>query len=277
MRWYIPSFHGDFRFEGDKQLSQLTVEKPTPGEVEAIERWGKRALKLGWVTQKRLDDFIAAAAAGETTKNADEQLAIDAPLSTAAAPMAKILGFGKVGLITALAFESGKVKMTEVLEKTDLPKWMEKLTEAAKAAGDAARAAVTVSRPRLSCPECSGRPEGERKACDVLWDFLDSAQRAEWLKARRFTAFGSATGHAYDIAPRDTLRAGQRGRICFDMDDKVILHNFDLTLPPEEEALQAKLVLEHREPWLRVFGEVDPLARASPGTVFHSQLPPVYR
>jgi len=273
MNWYIPSFHGDFRFTetDDKKGAALTAERPTPAEVEAIQRYLKRCLKENWITARDRDTFLMLLRDG--SRSATPQIVIEAPLAQAAAPMAKILGRGKVGLVTALAFEDGKVKLTEVVEESDLPRWMRAEIEVAKAPP---RAAVTVARPKLSCPECSGRPEGERKACDVLWDFLDADQRREWLSGRRFTAFGSHTGHAYDVAPRDTARAADRGRICFDMDDGVILHNFDLTLPPEEEALQAQLILEHRANWIRVAGEVDPVHRATPGTVYTSPLPLVY-
>lgn len=265
--WYIPSFHGDFRFESHPEGAALTVERPTPAEVEAIRRYGKKAIRAGWVTPAAFEAFEAG------VNKPDRVLLIHAPLAEAAAPMAKLLGRGKVGLVTALAFEGGKVKLTEVVEETDLPRWMKKAQETEAAP---ATAAVTVARPKLSCPECEGRPEGARKACDVLWEFLDPAQRKEWLKGRRFTAFGSHTDHAYDVTPRDTPRAADRGRICFDLDDRVILHNFDLTLPPEEEALQAKLMIEHRENWIRVQGEVDPARRATPGTIFTSPLPAIF-
>lgn len=36
-----------------------------------------------------------------------------------------------------------------------------------------------------------------------------------------------------------------------DLDDGQILHFHDNSVPPEEEVLAAKLILEHREPWLR--------------------------
>lgn len=40
-------------------------------------------------------------------------------------------------------------------------------------------------------------------------------------------------------------------RIPADLDDGGILHFHDWRVPPEEEVLATKLVLEHREPWLR--------------------------
>ena len=256
--WYIPSFAGDFRFEAKgKAQTTLTVEKPSLAEQEALKRFFKAALKKHWVSKANIEGAIT----------------LDAPLAEAGAEMASILNFKRAGVLTALKFENGKVEATEIIDADGLPRWMRKLEEKAK---KTAEVAATVARPTLSCPECSGKPEGDRKACDVLWALLDIDQRKEWLKGRRFTAFGNLTGHAYDIAPRDTETAGKRGRICFDLDDRVILHNYNLAVPPEEEALAAKLILEHRENWLRVFGEVDPEHRASPGTVFENPLEPVW-
>ena len=272
MKWYIPSFHGDFRFETDPDhldgsMTRLTVEKPTPGEIEALTRWGEVALAQHWLRKEELPDLLKLA------RDEIKHLTIVAPLMDVAAPMARLLKAKNVGVLTALKFQSGHVEVTEIVKSDDLPRWMRKAEEKAKAP---AEAAVTVARPKLSCPECSGLPEGRRKACDVLWAFLDPTQRQEWLAERRFTAYGSETEHAYDVAPRDHPRSAARGRIAYDLDDRVILHNFDLELPPEEEALQVKLMLEHREQWIRVSGEVDPSRRASPGTIFPNVLPTVY-
>ncbi len=39
--------------------------------------------------------------------------------------------------------------------------------------------------------------------------------------------------------------------MCFDLDDRFVVHFHDWRVPPEEEVLAAKLILEHREDWLR--------------------------
>lgn len=259
MKWYLPSFNGDFRFEaiGEGRATRITVEKPTPAEREVLRRWAE---KTPAISPGDLEGLMN-----------DGAIEVEAPIAEVAAPMAKLLNVGKVGLLTALSFESGHIHVTAGIEK--IPAWMKKME---KTQGPAV-AAVTVTRPKLCCPECSGRPEGERKACDVLWEFLDPLQRREWIRDRRVTAFGGLTGHAYDLRPRTSAVAARRGRICFDMDDRLVLHNFNLDVPPEEELLAAKLILEHCENWLRVEDEVDPVGRASPGTIFVSPLPPVYR
>jgi hypothetical protein len=64
-------------------------------------------------------------------------------------------------------------------------------------------------------------------------------------------AKGGITGHRYLLAHRHTPTAIKIGKICYDLDSENPLHFHDWTVPPEEEVLAAKLILEHREPWLR--------------------------
>lgn len=254
MRWFIPSWNGDFRFEPNGEgASKLVVEKPTPLELEALTRWLKVAAKEKWVENK-------------ATKASDikDSLSVNAPVPTAAAAMAKILNHKRAGVITAFRFADGKIEVTEAID--DLPRWARKLAKAAPAP----EAAVTVHRPSLSCPECEGKNEHERKACDVLWEFLNPRQRAEWLKDRAIRVVGNLTRHVYRVSSRDTEAAKIVGRCTVDETDRLCLHHYDWTVPPEEEVLAIKLILEHRENWLRVFGEVDPFHRAEPGTIFEN-------
>jgi hypothetical protein len=62
---------------------------------------------------------------------------------------------------------------------------------------------------------------------------------------------GGLTGHRYILAHRQSEIAAYNTKMCFDLDDGQILHFHDNSVPPEEEVLAAKLILEHREPWLR--------------------------
>ena len=62
---------------------------------------------------------------------------------------------------------------------------------------------------------------------------------------------GHLTGHRYLLAHRHSEKAARLGKICYDIDDHGVLHFHDNSVPPEEEILAAKLILEHREPWLR--------------------------
>ena len=197
--------------------------------------------------------------------------------------MANLLKFGARGTLTAFKFADGKITVTDEIDNTELPRWARKLllpsgkppaalpapTELpAPVAPPKPVAAVTVTRPSMSCPECSGRPEKARMACDVLWEFLNESQRAEWLRSRGVTATGNRTGHTYRVHPRDSEAARLLGRCAWDIDDRVILHNFNRMVPPEEEMLGLLLMIQFCEEWVRVAGEVDPSERAEPGTIF---------
>jgi hypothetical protein len=111
------------------------------------------------------------------------------------------------------------------------------------------KAAVTVRRPTPCCPQCTvGAVE---PASEVLLAFLDEQQHKDWAKRRAIVVRGGLTGHRYVLAHRSTELAARIGRICFDMEDGLVIHFHDRSVPPEEEVLAAKLILEHREPWLR--------------------------
>ena len=62
---------------------------------------------------------------------------------------------------------------------------------------------------------------------------------------------GGLSGHRYILAHRHSKLARKFGRIGYDVDSRAVMHFFDWSVPPEEEILAAKLILEHREPWLR--------------------------
>lgn len=126
-----------------------------------------------------------------------------------------------------------------------------KAAEAAarKAKADKETAAATVKRPTPSCPQSI--PGIVEAAQEVLLRFCDAEQRQQWLSERRLIARGNLTGHRYLIAHRHTPTAIQIGKCTFDLDEVAPMHFHDWTVPPEEEVLAVKLILEHREPWLR--------------------------
>lgn len=111
------------------------------------------------------------------------------------------------------------------------------------------KAATTVKRPTTCCPESI--PGVVEPAQEVLLQFCDAEQREQWLRERRLVARGGITGHRYLIAHRHTDTAIKMGKCSWDLDTDTVMHFHDWTVPPEEEVLAAKLILEHREPWLR--------------------------
>lgn len=84
-------------------------------------------------------------------------------------------------------------------------------------------------------------------------------EHALWAAERFIVVEGGLSGHRYMLAHRHSRYAQKAGRICFDLDDDTVVHFHDNSVPPEEEVLAAKLILQHREPWLR-----------NEATLFHS-------
>lgn len=239
--WAIPSWSGDFRIEPDPDdagRSILSVTKPTVAETEALKRFEKKAVAAGWTEAAKIHER--------------EKTVLVAPVEVVGAAMMKVLGLSRrKGILTAFAFADGKVKTTEIVDEAELPKWARVQRE------EGATAAATVSRPTLSCPECTDRPADERAACDVLWEFLDAEQRREWIARRAITVFGGRSGHCYRVAARYTAEARRAGRCTIDLDDRTVLHAYKWDVPAEEEVLTIKILLEHREEWIRVTPEVD--------------------
>lgn len=112
-----------------------------------------------------------------------------------------------------------------------------------------AEAAVSTKRATPCCPQCL--PGAIQPASEVLLTFLDEQQHRDWARHRTIEVEGGTTGHRYLISHRHAKNGQRWGRICWDADDRDVLHFHDSSVPPEEEVLGAMLVMEHREHWLR--------------------------
>jgi hypothetical protein len=230
-RWFIPSTSGDYRLKeftiGGKPASVLTVENPTLLEVERLQVFLRAAQERGWVSGKTNVSLL-----GKSSVRLHVSVAEAGPLLVVATNAAG------PGRLTAVRSSGGEITTTEKVEEA-----------AALAAAPAAEEAVTVHRPTPCCPV----PEvaAEVRASDVLRAFCTPVQWADWTAHGFLTCAGRYTGHRYRIAHRCSPLAAAQGRICADLDDCAVLHFHDSLLPPPEEVLAAKLVLEHREDWLR--------------------------
>ncbi len=238
MRWFIPSWNGDFRVEDDPDhadTSVLTVHEPTEGELAALGRLGPYFKKRGWITVPELWD-----------PNGDQKrqrIYIGAPISKVAAVMAKQLKTGKQTL-TAVRYKDGKV---ETVSGTTAD--LDRFSERVQAKKDEAEVAATVKRPTPCCPQChAGAVE---PATEVLLSFLTDEQHEQWANSRSLICHGGRTGYPYLLAHRHSPTAKRMGRICCDLRSRVVVHFHDYSVPPEEEVLAAMLCLQHREHWLR--------------------------
>jgi hypothetical protein len=227
-RWFIPSWCGDFRLEAagdDKCL--LTVTDPIPAEVEQLGAFLVKARKKGWVP-----NIAGIADKGES------KLEIDATVDAAG----KVLLGRKrprKGILTVIKAERGGL----VAVKGD----GEEL-EIAAAAADATEAA-TVRRPTLCCPHCTTGPD--LRASQVLQSFSTTEQWRSWLNLGYLYCHGNLSGRRYLVAHRHHPIAIQNKYIVWDTTGDHVIHCWDWSVPPAEEVLSIKLVLEHAEHWIR--------------------------
>lgn len=230
--WAIPSWNGDFRLiedVDDKKASQLLIMQPTPHELQLLRSFLVIAREKKWTKESIGDDDVI------TTRT----IPIAATIDKVGPALVKIVK-PKDRTLTAVSFKGGRLEVAEtgMLE-----------TLVAKAANDDEAKAVSVSRPTPCCPRCE--LGAIAPARDVLLSFLNEQEHADWAEHRAIMVYGGLSGHRYLLAHRHSPTAARLGKICYDLDEHFVLHFHDSSVPPEEEVLAAKLILEHREPWLR--------------------------
>jgi hypothetical protein len=229
--WFFPAWNGDFRLVAGEAdgTSKLLVMQPTPHERQLIATFMKTARKKKWTKEKFDEDDPI------DTRTID----LGATIDTIGPALVKLTK-PAASTLTAVSFKDGHL---EVAETGSLA------TIVAKAAGDDAAKAVSVSRPTPCCPKCE--VDSIAPARDVLLSFLTAQEHADWADHRAIMVKGGLSGHRYLLAHRHSETAARLGKICYDVEDRCVLHFHDISVPPEEEVLAAKLILEHREPWLR--------------------------
>jgi hypothetical protein len=245
MKWFIPSWNGDLRLEADEKdpgLTILSIVKPTEHELLVVNAIGKAFEAMGWLaepwqtfTKKRFQR--------------EQRFVVNAPLEKTGPVATSLMRPGKA-VLTAIRFKGGQVETVS----GDAPNAPEALAELAEQAAAAppdkpAEAAVTVKRPTPSCPSCIAG--SIQPATEALLAFLSEEEHDEWSRERSITVQGGLSGNRYRLSHRHSRFAQQCKRMCFDLDDHLVVHFHDWTVPPEEEVLAAKLILEHREHWLR--------------------------
>lgn len=235
MKWFFPSWNGDVRAETVEgtMVSRLVIVKPTLGEQRMLADLGLRLIKKGWVPEGR--------ALWNPEGDETQQVEIPASLEKLGPLLVRAMKPGKQTL-TAIKLENGQVSTVAGSEAN--------LDETVSAALEKKpEAAATVKRATPCCPQCM--PGAVEPATEVLLTFLTPEQHRQWAAERMIVVYGGRTGHRYLLAHRHTERARRMGRICKDLDDDIVVHFHDHSVPPEEEVLGAKLVLEHQEAWLR--------------------------
>jgi hypothetical protein len=232
--WFLPSFHGDFRLTAgdDEATSKLLIMAPTPHEVQLLNSFLSKAHKKKWTRELLSDDDV----------NDTRTIILKAPLAKTGPLLVKTTKPADRTL-TAVSFKDGRLEVAE----TGALETLVARAENDKDAKDAK--AVSVSRPTPCCPRCE--VGSIAPAREVLMAFLSPQEHADWAEHRAIIVRGGTSGHRYLLAHRNSPTAARLGKICYDLEEHFVLHFHQTEVPPEEEILAAKLILEHREPWLR--------------------------
>lgn len=255
MKFYLPSWNGDFRLEDDgRSGTRLIVHDPTPHEQKIIGEFLRLAGAKGWVSAAQRAEFDQQ---GSPYRDKGAIL-ISASLSKASKILIKLTR-PKKQTLTAVSFSDGKLSVIEGADDATIEKIADVVEKAAATEDPKEPAkAASVKRPTPCCPDCE--IGSVAPASEVLLSFLNAREHESWARERAIVVTGGLTGHRYVLAHRQSAIAAYNTKMCFDLDDGQILHFHDNSVPPEEEVLAAKLILEHREPWLRneatlLFGE----------------------
>ncbi len=213
--------------------------KPTQDEIATVNEMGKSFGAMGW-----LKDPWATVEKKRFARA--QRITIHAPLEKVG-PMATAIMRPGQQVLTAVRFKGGEVETVS----GKAPEALQALADKAAAAPPEkpAEAAVTVKRPTPSCPQCI--PGAIEPATETLLAFLNEEEHESWARDRCIMVQGGLSGHQYLLSHRHSPFAARAGRMCFDLDDRFVVHFHDWRVPPEEEVLAAKLILEHREDWLR--------------------------
>lgn len=260
MKWFYPSWNGDFRIEPDGDGTVLIMVQPTTYELTLLDRAAVLFREKGWWKGEKLWNKDKKWFGKARTQRVN----LTASMTEVGPELTSLLKGGEQ-TVTAIAFADGRVETVTGTDTKSSKALKEKLgpyrqdaakpekkpepEKAIEKKKDEPKAAATVKRGTMCCPECM--PGAIEPATEVLLTFLDEQQHADWARERNLIAYGGTSGHAYLIAHRHTAIARQQTKICFDLDDEIVLHFHDHTVPPEEEVLAAKLILEHHEEWLR--------------------------
>lgn len=264
MIWYHPARCGDFSLESDGDAkSNLLVRDATPAEHRRLALFVAEAVTRGWT------EPITIPEAGEATFPLSASIRDAGPvLSGMMAPSGGALTAVRsaAGVLTvdvdpgiALATAEAKAQAGPPASEgvppgpdadTDV-KAGDKKGKKAKAdpKADKPSKAATVKRPTPCCPYNITGPE--HRASEVLRAFCTQEQWESWEAEGWLVCVGEITRHRYLLMHRRSPMSARNGKIGRDLDDDVLMHFHDWSVPPAEEVLAAKLILEHKEPWLR--------------------------
>jgi len=244
MKVYLPSWNGDMRLTSDEkgEGSLLTLIDPTPQERIVVGAFLRIAVKKNWWEGEAPEE-------GKPYTGKKMEIALNAFLPKASTALIS-LARPKDRTLNAVKFSGGKMEVIEGATVEALQAVEDAVDRAKKSETKKDEAAAaSVKRPTPSCPQC--QPGAIGPASEVLLSFLSPEQHDQWARERAILVRGHLSGHQYVLSHRHGEIARKVGRVCFDTDDQKIVHFHDWSVPPEEEVLAGKLILENAEPWLR--------------------------
>lgn len=246
--WYVANRTGDFRLErhpDDPKHSLLTVEDMTPGEMERVQAFLLTCRQHGWVSS---DPYVLTGT---------NQIVVRAPVVDAGPLLAADALPGR-GVLTLVKSMRGTIM--SVSDETEKPLLapdpgpdLDSNTESPPEVEPEKKpdAAVSVRRPTSCCPTPFAVDGPLLRSSRVLREFCTPSQWRSWVSHGFLYCTGHLTGATYRLVHRDHPLAALQGKICRDVTHGETLHFHNCWLPPPEEVLSAKLILENREPWLR--------------------------
>ena len=111
--------------------------------------------------------------------------------------------------------------------------------------------AVTTSRPTNCCPYTIPGDTRGRRADRLLLAFCTAEQQETWIEYGWLEAVGGITGDLYRIAHRHSPIARDQTKVAWLLTHNQVIHAHATWLPPAEEVLTLKLVIEGHESWVR--------------------------
>lgn len=143
--------------------------------------------------------------------------------------MKKVLKKDRITL-TAIKYKDGKIECVEELKEVDT---------------EAAETAAVVEKPRRGCP----MPvvlRSEIRASNVLREFLSGKQLSDFNKYLQFVSIGNWSRKPYLVTSRWSEKVTKYGQLYDIVDKRVICANC-IEIPPSEEMLSLKLMIEFKE------------------------------
>lgn len=215
MKIYFTTLYGDMSIEIDSENKENTILKTT-----TLSEGEKNVIKE---ILKEYDIFPIEGIDNQTFKLEKRKIEDVHKL------MKKLLKKDRPTL-TAIKYKDGKIECVEELQ----PKHIED-----------AKTGVTVDKPRRGCP----MPEilrSEIRASVVLKEFLNEKQLSDYNKYLQFVSIGNRSQKPYLVTSRWSERLTKYGQLYDIVDKKIICANC-MEIPPSEEMLSLKLMVEFKE------------------------------